>query len=97
MNIDGVLYVDGGLRQNAPLHPLVQGKMCKILVLGTKVMKPMPTNPAQKSISLIAGKTLNALTLDPVERDNLVANRINEIIDWGIRDLRTTVCRAPQG
>ena len=84
VEINGVLYVDGGLRQNAPLHPLVQGNMCKILVLGTKVMKPMATNPAQKSISLIAGKTLNALTLDPVERDNLVANRINEIIDWGI-------------
>lgn len=84
VDIDGVLYVDGGLRQNAPLHPLVQGNMCKILVLGTKVMKPMPTNPGQKSISLIAGKTLNALTLDPVERDSLVADRINSIIDWGV-------------
>lgn len=85
VEIDGVMYVDGGLRQNAPLHPLVQGKMCKILVLGTKVMKPTPKNPAQKSLSLIAGKTLNALTLDPVERDNLVADRINDIIDWGVK------------
>jgi len=84
VEIDGVMYMDGGLRQNAPLHPLIQGKICKILVLGTKVMKPMSKNPAQKSLSLIAGKTLNALTLDPVERDNLVADRINNIIDWGV-------------
>lgn len=84
VEIDGVMYVDGGLRQNAPLHPLVQGNMCKILVLGTKAEKPEAKNPAQKSLGLIAGKTLNALTLDPVERDNLVADRINNIIEWGV-------------
>ena len=86
VDIDGVKYLDGGLRQNAPLHPLIQGKMSKILVLGTKVMKPAPTNPGKSSLSLIAGKTLNALTLDPVERDNLVAERINDIIDWGVQN-----------
>ena len=84
--IDGELYVDGGLRQNAPLHPLLHGNSNKILVLGTRVMKPLPINTDTASLSLIAGKALNALTLDPVERDNLVAQNINRIIDWGTRN-----------
>ena len=84
VDINGALYVDGGLRQNAPLHPLMHGDVGKILVLGTRVMKPLPKNTTEASLSLIAGKALNALTLDPVERDNLVANKINQIIDWGV-------------
>ena len=85
VDIGGVKYLDGGLRQNAPLHPLVHGHMSKILVLGTKVHKTAPLNLGQSSLSAIAGKTLNALTLDPVERDTLVADRINELIDWGVQ------------
>ena len=29
VEVNGVLYVDGGLRQNAPLHPLIQGKCAR--------------------------------------------------------------------
>ena len=83
VEIDGVMYVDGGLRQNAPLHPLVHSNMGKLLVLGTKAKKSYTASEKEKSLSLIAGKTLNALTLDPVERDTLVADRINQLIDWG--------------
>lgn len=84
--IDDIMYVDGGLRQNAPLHPLLHGGADHILVLGTRMMKPLPNNTTDSSISMIAGKALNALTLDPVERDNLVASKINSIIDWGTQN-----------
>ena len=83
--IDDIMYVDGGLRQNAPLHPLLHGGADHILVLGTRMMKPLPNSTTDSSLAMIAGKALNALTLDPVERDNLVATKINSIIKWGTK------------
>jgi len=85
VRINDTLYVDGGLRQNAPLHPVMYGGADRILVIGTRTMKSLPANPnAEASLGLVAGKTLNALTLDPVERDNLAADRINKLIEWGV-------------
>ena len=64
------LYIDGGTRQNAPLQPIIQGGVNRILVLGTRTSAaPKPTEEVEPTLALIAGKTLNALTLDPVERD----------------------------
>jgi NTE family protein len=85
VRIDGNLYVDGGLRQNAPLHPVMYGGATRILVIGTRTIKEMQTNKvAPASLGLVAGKTLNALTLDPVERDSLAAERFNRLIEWGV-------------
>jgi len=85
VKIDGCLYVDGGLRQNAPLHPIIYGGSDRILVLGTRTMKSLPVKAISKaSLGLVAGKTLNALTLDPVERDNISAERMNRLIAWGV-------------
>lgn len=89
VSIKDILYVDGGLRQNAPLHPLLHGGADHILVLGTRMMKPQPNNTTDSSLGLIAGKALNALTLDPVERDNQVASKINSIIEWGTKTYGT--------
>ena len=55
------------------------------LSVGNQSTQNSPPDLGQSSLSAIAGKTLNALTLDPVERDTLVADRINELIDWGVQ------------
>ena len=34
MEIDGTLYVDGGLRQNTPLRPLLRSGIEKVLMVG---------------------------------------------------------------
>ena len=83
-NIDNQFYVDGGVRQNAPLQPILQAGAERVLVLGTRTQKPyQPSGVVEPSLALIAGKTLNALTLDPVERDARTVETLNNIIQWG--------------
>lgn len=83
--INDHFYIDGGVRQNAPLHPVLYGGAERILVIGTRAQKPHPLpGNITPTLSLIAGKTLNALTLDPIERDANVTKMVNSIIDWGI-------------
>lgn len=78
------LYVDGGLRQNTPLHPVLNGGVERILVVSTRTPKPvLPAVSLEPSLGLIAGKALNALSLDPVERDARTAEKINRILRWG--------------
>ena len=77
-------FVDGGVRQNAPLHPILYGGAERILVIGTRHPKDKSLHTdTTPSLSLIAGKTLNALTLDPIERDTRNTELINDIIRWG--------------
>lgn len=79
------LYVDGGLRQNTPIHPVLYGGVDRILIISTRTPKPIiPAANLEPSLGLIAGKALNALSLDPVERDARTAERINEILRWGV-------------
>ena len=85
-NINGQFFIDGGVRQNAPLHPVLYGGSDRILVIGTRFSKSSPKeNDSQPTLSHIAGKTLNALTLDPIERDARSTDLINSIIDWGTK------------
>ncbi|MGC6508304.1 MAG: patatin-like phospholipase family protein [Myxococcota bacterium] len=79
------LYVDGGLRQNTPIHPVLYGGVDRILIVSTRTPKPItPASNLEPSLGLIAGKALNALSLDPVERDARAAERINRILQWGV-------------
>ncbi len=85
--IDGSWYVDGGLRQNTPLRPAVMAGADRIIVVGTTAEREYPTGVRHPDLTpnlpFLAGKTLNALLADPVERDLRAANQINRIIDWG--------------
>ena len=86
VQIDGEYYIDGGVRQNAPLHPLLYGGAEKIFVISTRAENTVQSNDSlNPTLALVAGKTLNALTLDPIERDGQRARQINEIIDWGVK------------
>ena len=66
------------------MRPIIHSGANKILVLSTRAEKPYTPDLESASISLVAGKTLNALTLDPVERDLSVTQKINSIINLGV-------------
>ena len=86
-NIDELYYVDGGLRQNTPLRPVLRMGADRILTIGAHVTRAQETRqshaPLTPSLPFLAGKTLNALMLDPVERDLHSAEQINRILAWG--------------
>ncbi len=74
--IDGVLYYDGGLRQNVPITPAVSLGADKVFVVGVK--SPDPKLPEQvpelheesyPGAPHIIGKIMDAILLDPVERE----------------------------
>ena len=85
--VGGELHVDGGLRQNTPLRPAIHSGADRVLVLGVHLGKEdeakEATGPIVPSLPFLAGKSLNALLLDPVERDLHLSRRMTEIIAWG--------------
>ncbi|MEL6343876.1 MAG: patatin-like phospholipase family protein [Myxococcota bacterium] len=84
--IDSVYYVDGGLRQNTPLRPVLRAGADRIITISPHIpiAPELPDGTAPTpSVPFLAGKTLNALMLDPVERDLYMAEQINEILKWG--------------
>ena len=87
VEVDGRLYVDGGLRQNTPLRPVIRAGARHVLVISGRGSPPPQSN--QKEVSAVpnlmylAGKSLNALLLDPVERDLANVNQLNTIVDLG--------------
>ena len=87
VQIGARFYVDGGLRHNTPLRPALRAGAERILVIGTKAHQdrddPGPEHVPTPTLAFLAGKTLNALLLDPVERDLQQVRRTNRFLDWG--------------
>lgn len=85
LELDGVLYVDGGLRQNTPLQPVLAAGVSRALVISLKLgaqdrlRAPQPAN-----LPFLAGKTLHALLLDPVEQDVARARERARLVAWGV-------------
>jgi len=85
-------YVDGGLRQNTPLRPVLHSGVDRILLIGTHAAREHQIRNSADSdahnvvptLAFLAGKSLNAIMADPVERDLAMANRMNDFISWGI-------------
>ncbi len=81
------LFVDGGIRQNTPLRPVLHAGAERVLVIGVHISKETegrtPIGAVTASVPFLAGKVLNALMIDPVERDLIQAKRINQIVEWG--------------
>ena len=48
-----------------------------------------PTHDVVPTLAFLAGKSLNAIMADPVERDLVMAKRMNEFISWGIDQFGT--------
>ncbi len=99
VEIGGRYHVDGGLRQNTPLRPVLSSGVRRALIVGVKqdreeeAMKRRtharrgsePSGPPKMpSLFFLAGKMLNALMLDPIERDLWSAEYRNHVVDWGV-------------
>ncbi len=94
--VDGRFHVDGGLRQNTPLRPVLASSVRRALIVGVKrdreeeavdLEQEPGVRAAQETpgIFFLAGKMLNALMLDPVERDIWSAEYRNRLVAWGER------------
>lgn len=91
VEIDSKFYFDGGLRQYTPLSPLIHMGASKILILGTRSEEEEnpPVDPPNPNLSTVGSYALNAMSLDFVERDLLLTNRMNTIIEWGVQNYGT--------
>lgn len=88
VRINGQLCVDGGLRQNTPLRPVLKAGTRRVVLIsphvqaGTEAITPL--DEVIPTLPFMAGKSMNALMSDPVERDLHSADQINRIIAWGV-------------
>lgn len=84
ISLDNRLLVDGGVRQNTPLWPVIRAGADRVLVVSLKRQsQDLQRAPQAPSLSFLVGKLLNALLLDPVERDLFDAQQLNTLIAWG--------------
>ncbi len=90
VQIEGNWYVDGSLRQNTPLRPALYLGAERILVVAVKRPFSMRAEKAlaqlekqEANLVFLAGKTLNALMLDPVEQDLYRVEAMNRVFEWG--------------
>jgi NTE family protein len=84
--IGGRLLVDGGLRMNTPLGPVLRAGADRVLVVGVKRKRETPSVPKGDTVPnlpFLVGKTLNALLLDPIEQDLAEAEQVNTLVHWG--------------
>lgn len=78
------LLVDGGLRMNTPLRPVIQAGAQRIIVLSLKRQSTDEARTLQvPNLPFLVGKTINALWLDPIEQDLADAVETNRVIAWG--------------
>ncbi len=83
--IDGGLYVDGGLRFNTPISPVLRAGADRVMVVSMiDRMRPPPpeeVDPAnEQSLLFLAGKLISAALLDPLEYDLAILDRINALM-----------------
>ncbi|MEC8381226.1 MAG: patatin-like phospholipase family protein [Myxococcota bacterium] len=87
-SVSGEFYLDGNLRQYAPLQPMLSMDVNRVLLLATRAHTDEHSDyPSPKTVSMpnIAGYSLNAMGMDEIERDLITAKQINTMVDWGIR------------
>ena len=90
IEINETSMVDGSLRQNTPLSPALRMGSDNVLVVGTRVDKPIPSPDNIQTLmhhppGSCSAKALNALLLDPVHQDLNRIDLINEILSAGQR------------
>ena len=88
VELDGIPYVDGGLRQNTPLSPALRLGSDRLLVVGLGTHKSMSDGPVgvqQMRVSpiFVLAKVLNALMLDHVDYDIIRLGHMNRILSDG--------------
>ncbi len=93
VRIDGRYYCDGGLRQNIPLSPARRLGATHMVVINPKHKRGedvdrelgMQREESFPSPLFLLGKTLNALLLDRIDNEIDRLEKINTILDAGVR------------
>lgn len=91
VRLDDDFYCDGGLRQNVPLSPARRLGATGLLVVNPRYIGPISREVAEgREINypgplFLAGKALNALLLDRIDNDIARLQRINDILEAGMR------------
>ncbi|MCB9678799.1 MAG: patatin-like phospholipase family protein [Alphaproteobacteria bacterium] len=85
VQVEGTWMVDGGLRMNTPLRPVLRSGANRALVVSLMQgpYRDYAVPDAVPNLFFLAGKTFNALLLDPVERDLHNAEKLNGVLRWG--------------
>jgi NTE family protein len=85
VSVGGALHVDGMLRQNTPLRPVMQCGVGHVLVIG--IDSPRARTEVHGHVvptfAFVAGKAFNAILMDPVDTDLRQVAKINDIVRWG--------------
>ncbi len=86
--IDGLSYVDGGLRFKTPIAPAIRCGANKLLAISVRHQKDKEALSAEHHkdeettrLVFLAGKILDALLLDPLDYDLQLLERFNRIAD----------------
>jgi NTE family protein len=87
--VDGRYYVDGGLRMNTPLSPVLRLQADRVLVVSLKKQPGLAgdraahTEAAVTQPAFLLGKVLNALILDQLEYETQHLELVNAMIARG--------------
>lgn len=90
VRIGDAMFVDGSLRQNTPIHPVLTLGAQRILVIGLR-HRPITVHsidysldpPVYPNVVFMLGKIFDALMLDKLEADIARIRRTNEVIRAG--------------
>ena len=93
VRIGGEFFCDGGLRQNVPLSPARRLGADGLIVVNPRFIPPVAPPPEvarerereYPGPFFLFGKALNALLLDRIDADIDRLNRINRILEAGVR------------
>ena len=85
-------YCDGGLRYNTPIAPAIRSSADELVIIPA-IRAGGPRRPAAPlgrypNLTFMAGKLVNALLADPVERDLAILERFNRLV--GVLDAALT-------
>ena len=85
-------YCDGGLRYNTPIAPAIRSCADELVIIpairGSDSREPAAPIDRYPNLTFMAGKLINALLADPVERDLAVLERFNRLV--GVLDAALT-------
>ena len=86
--IDGISYVDGGLRQNTPLSPALRMGSDRMIIIGLGHKQEIDENTLFKPVAkatpiAVLAKVVNAVMLDHVDYDIVRLSHINRLLSDG--------------
>ena len=88
VRVDGRYYLDGGLRVNTPLSPVLRMQADRVLVIGLKCPpgveeRPQPAGSVRAIThpAFVLGKMLNVLILDQIEHELRRVEMLNTILE----------------